>query len=317
MVNTTAMAAFLDLPREIRDMIYDYCLVVSDAIDPHPIPHERRRTTPRTSRPEVALLRVNRMVGAEATEALYGQNIVRLSTTTQNNAWFIYTARDDALECPYEWHPKAQLVRKFVTSFDFRHVDPDEIASLNRSLRKPPQDRRVLTASLHNERMWFLNYILDLRLGMLAKLPKRPAVEIDFRDSFCLNGCCRLIFPREWSVLIARFSSFTAVGLGDIHEDVCLIKAIQQEAGCDFNIEIADSKQDWAPLDRSVTELWTRKVAAKQSSTVLRLENWDISTINERFAKGEYGWVVNTIPYADGCCWECSKVCGRKWTSES
>ncbi|KAL8663665.1 MAG: hypothetical protein Q9168_008055 [Polycauliona sp. 1 TL-2023] len=72
---------FLDLPLEIRDIIYEYCLVMPGEIVPYPSLLEKRRERMNApcEKPTVALLQTSHQVRNESRPFLYGQNVWRLS----------------------------------------------------------------------------------------------------------------------------------------------------------------------------------------------------------------------------------------------
>ncbi|KAL8658216.1 MAG: hypothetical protein Q9202_007613 [Teloschistes flavicans] len=74
----------MDLPVEIRDMIYDYALMVPGQINPYPTIAERKEHIigPQCERPSVALLQVSKQVREEAQNSLYGKNVWVISCQT-------------------------------------------------------------------------------------------------------------------------------------------------------------------------------------------------------------------------------------------
>lgn len=73
---------FTDLPREIRDMIYELCLCVEGDIFPYkphsypPYEHNKEKG------PTLAMLALSRGTRNEARPVFYGKNIFRLTTTS-------------------------------------------------------------------------------------------------------------------------------------------------------------------------------------------------------------------------------------------
>ncbi|KAL8643853.1 MAG: hypothetical protein Q9226_008079 [Calogaya cf. arnoldii] len=66
---------FLRLPGELRNQIYELCLVVDGTINPYPAQYQDNLIVPKgQSKPSVALLRVSKLVKAEAQPILYGRN---------------------------------------------------------------------------------------------------------------------------------------------------------------------------------------------------------------------------------------------------
>ena len=69
------MSAFLSLPREVRDMIYRFCLERDFIIVPHPTTRNEKRIHRRQNDlPSVALLATNKQLRAEARAILYFNN---------------------------------------------------------------------------------------------------------------------------------------------------------------------------------------------------------------------------------------------------
>ena len=90
------MACFLDLPRELRDQIYGYCLIVQGVLVVQP-GHSGEPTAPRYrggSPPALALLSVNQQINQEAAPIFYGKNCWRILAD--------YSAEPDF--CFYEKH---------------------------------------------------------------------------------------------------------------------------------------------------------------------------------------------------------------------
>lgn len=67
---------FTRLPREINDAILELCLVVEGPINPYPTKNEDQNPFEKAvCKPDVALLKVNKGINAEASESLYGGNL--------------------------------------------------------------------------------------------------------------------------------------------------------------------------------------------------------------------------------------------------
>lgn len=150
------MPAFENLPREIRDQIYEYCLLYSGEIIPFPRAHERelskrsrqleedtklraghiprqkvvrnaflgypkvkREALQTESKPCISLLGVNSMIREEAARILFGKNIWRLSSR-------IYT-KDDRYRL---WETFAKYFRHIITTFDTRDTDETRVLDL-------------------------------------------------------------------------------------------------------------------------------------------------------------------------------------------
>lgn len=314
-------------------MIYEYCLFESDEIDPHPIYHELRQSRhPATidvhetqpplaaEKPAVALLRVNKQVSAEATETLYTKNTVRLSTTSYLTGWLYFDGEDrdnenldENLEGVFtqfgmaKWLQEAELVQRFITSFDFRDVPPDELARIQEEEADFSWPTQIMPTVIHDERRAMLDVIFSVRLNMLTSLKQRPAVEINLAQSRCPNGCCRLIYPSEWSTSMSQLRKLTLTGIRNMHEDLSLVRGLERH-GIEFNIEDKASAQGpWRSFLPSVTKTWREKAHTRLPSLTIRLLGFSDAEVRERFKKGSYGFMIKSIPPKDAC--GCESVC--------
>ncbi|KAL8806450.1 MAG: hypothetical protein Q9182_001365 [Xanthomendoza sp. 2 TL-2023] len=106
---------FMDLPPEIRNFVYEYCLTVAGEIVPYPTIAERfdELMTPKYEKPAVALLGVSRKIGDEARPHLYGNNVWRISYQARP---FLPTTVWDMNLCYF---------RHVTTSFDHRDITPE------------------------------------------------------------------------------------------------------------------------------------------------------------------------------------------------
>ncbi|KAL8892577.1 MAG: hypothetical protein Q9215_000574 [Flavoplaca cf. flavocitrina] len=113
------MTHFLSLPPEVRNMIYEYCLVVQRQIVPIPPVYDDTRldlasqftgdAESRNQKPSLSLLRVNKQINIETEPIFYGQNI-----------W--------CMETPWHLEQKAAFMRNLTVSLDFRDLCLDWVA---------------------------------------------------------------------------------------------------------------------------------------------------------------------------------------------
>ena len=109
-----AMTGFLDLSREIRDMIYALALVVEDVIVPYSefYPLSDEELSFRKNMPTTGLLGVNKLIGAEAAEVFYGKNTWRITSDFPGAARHVFFKR------------QRHLFRRVVIVFSQGNVDP-------------------------------------------------------------------------------------------------------------------------------------------------------------------------------------------------
>ncbi|KAI4182139.1 MAG: hypothetical protein LQ346_006643 [Caloplaca aetnensis] len=114
----------LSLPPEIRNLIYDHSLIVSQEIIAYPSRAEEEEVeeqgTSATSShfPNLALLLTNRQIWQEARPCLYGKNIWRLSYQTQHS----HPQDGWDLALPPLWTNNAPLFRHISMRFDHRDL---------------------------------------------------------------------------------------------------------------------------------------------------------------------------------------------------
>ena len=162
-------------------MIYEYCLIADSAIDPYPMIYEQPELGPyRPRNPDVALLRVNKSIGAEAAVVLYEKNTWKLS----------YNEASDLL-----WEASKHHIRKLIISFDVRDLDSTyrlEIAVAARESPKFPTSinlreechERGIISLVHDRWWWKMDKTFEMRLTDL---------HLDFTNCYCPVGCCRLL----------------------------------------------------------------------------------------------------------------------------
>ena len=222
------MSAFEKLPREIRDLIYEHCLLYKGEIIPFPRDYERvgldrhpvltdaimlresharklrrgyRREPfvgyPRIERyswqtehkPCVALLGVNSTVREEAATVLFGKNEWRLSSMS-------YVQDDRYLL----WKTYALYFRHIVARFDARDIDETKLLDIK--MRKTAReeensgdaedsDHFDLTGSveIHEEEVNLLKDDFIARWEILQQM-KLKSLSLDFSRLYCSHGCC-------------------------------------------------------------------------------------------------------------------------------
>ncbi|MCJ1459674.1 hypothetical protein MMC28_010053 [Mycoblastus sanguinarius] len=207
------MSPFEKLPREVRDNIYEFCLLYDGEIIPFPTEYDREelgfwqggqeshksvgkaflgyssaKESARSSveRPCFALLAVNSMIQAEAATILFGKNTWRLAYTPH-----------DCVEVYSFWDRCTKYLRHLVIKFDFRDVGSKQLLEINQScMRELPSSGhfeeidRDTGDAIHNQRISCLITTFERKTGLLA-LTDLKSLSLDFQNLFCPSGCCR------------------------------------------------------------------------------------------------------------------------------
>ncbi|KAL8948528.1 MAG: hypothetical protein Q9222_005296 [Ikaeria aurantiellina] len=204
------MACFLDLPLEIRTMIYEYCLVVQGEIVPYPAEYEYPRykgdkksdqeDNYMKRKPDVALLQVNKQIGEEARQILHGRNLWRVSLPSTKRNGESWRTVLSMYENVYE------SVRHVVTSFDVRDLGLEQSIKFhegwNNRLPSPsyndtdpaPQSR---LDNIHYDRKLKLERRWDRKIDAMVPLSRETLI-IDITNCWCPFGCCRMFAEMQW-----------------------------------------------------------------------------------------------------------------------
>ena len=214
------MSAFEKLPREIRDLIYERCLMYDGQITPflrnyermvedrppQLIPWagcERRRKDdlgpfvgyPRHKRnarqtekiPCVALLRVNSTIRNEAAIILFGKNVWQLSSASYE--------RNDRYSL---WRTYAKYFRHIVTRFEARDVDETKLLDIEmREMARIEDDSedsdhfdQAGSIITHQEKVSLLRDEFTAKRDILQRMNLK-SLSLDFSSLSCPAGCCR------------------------------------------------------------------------------------------------------------------------------
>ncbi|KAI4263544.1 MAG: hypothetical protein L6R42_001313 [Xanthoria sp. 1 TBL-2021] len=196
---------FLELPAEIRNEIYEMCLVVDGTINPYPVPYrDNNLIAPNgQSKPLVALLRVSKLLNAEARPILYGRNTWLYNQNCvairQNHAAFARQPFWDHLNSSRLAHTPMGHV---IMTFSFRDLNQEELRPLyttwarTQHLLRPggnPQATAMKIAHSEHYRVlyniWYWKAKRFVELVSRLHAPKR--LTLDFTECYCHGGCCR------------------------------------------------------------------------------------------------------------------------------
>ena len=188
------MPGFMDLSREIRDMIYTLALVVDDVIIPYHefYPLSAKELSFRKNMPCIGLLGVSKVVEAEAAEVLFGKNTWRITSNFQGAArkriWkdTIFVRR-------------APLFRHVILVFNQGDVDPYEYRCLTQNIYEDYesededfQDRDAdIKKDMHESAVDIMGDSWTFRVGCFVKMSNLVSVKLDVYWLYCHTGCCR------------------------------------------------------------------------------------------------------------------------------
>ncbi|KAL9626880.1 MAG: hypothetical protein Q9204_006967 [Flavoplaca sp. TL-2023a] len=210
---------FLRLPAEIRNQIYELCLLVDGSINPYPVHYQDSRVVPEgQSKPSVALLRVSKQIKAEARPIYHGrntwlhnQNSIRFQ---QNSASFARQPFWDKFNAS-----RRTLLGHVIIKFSFRDLAQGGLVGIftdwtqSKRLHQPMSNSRTTALEIaHDQQIVILYHLWQPKIKQMMKLVCRshPPKELtlDFAECYCQSGCCRpmstlidalMLSPRNWA----------------------------------------------------------------------------------------------------------------------
>ena len=194
------MTGFLNLPLEIRQIIYDFSLVTAKVIRPHVslFEVETGLEVSKELKNELAmgLLSVNRLIREEARIVFYGSNVWYLSARFR-----YYESEDWSLHhfSPL-WTANIQLFRRILINFDMREAhtkDTLAVAKHNYSTFNyhHVEQKENYTQHYHHDDIQILTMIAWARKLDLLHSMSLSSLDILVNDCYCPATCCRLVVP--------------------------------------------------------------------------------------------------------------------------
>lgn len=192
------------LPREIRNMIYKFCLVVHGEIVPYKENYDRDTAQDYTGdKPMVALLAVDKAIRQEAASILYGKNLWRITSKADDLAKPSYTLISIALSGGCEpktiWTVHARRFRRVIIyahRLDVNDLDLDVLSSIARSTAAMDLHQRMARAHKRNFNRMLGSW--STKFSLVLDMPKLISVTFNVDKLYCLNGCCRVRILREF-----------------------------------------------------------------------------------------------------------------------
>ena len=179
-------------------MIYEFCLVVEDAIEPYPpkwATIEDNYVPAGQKYPNLtALLKVNNLVGAEAQEILYSRNNWRVPVV-------------DTLGSPTIFNQYPELFRSITMAFDSRDLPGAVRAEVIRlAHRDGNMSEGARAREVHTVLQREMTKIWDqARLLCEQYMEDATTITIDIENLACPSGCCRSKMFRRAAPFHASF----------------------------------------------------------------------------------------------------------------
>lgn len=197
------MDSFSTCPREVRDLIYEHCLIVDVAINPYPADYEvntRRFQTSKAQRPSPALLAVSKIIGAEARQILYAKNLWQINPNLPT-------------ENIFESHPL--LFRNVTIAFDQRDLPEERKMAIYKAAHAKSEEswnvkatQEARARAIHRDCLFAAYQIWGRRKGVVWRLTAASSITVDLENFYCPSGCCRSKLLRSSGLFDSPFLSW-------------------------------------------------------------------------------------------------------------
>ncbi|KAF7192862.1 hypothetical protein HII31_05776 [Pseudocercospora fuligena] len=231
---------FLDLPRELRDLVFQHCLVVGN-LGLGPILPRGREPHPSANKPEWQLLQVNKQIREEAAKVLLGENSVILNTID----WDTMSDHFEKISCV----SLDKLLHHFLTrvniAFEVRNINQLSLDALDiaRSFRTYQEEDLYEDA----EERLAIHYLSSEDYQHWASMVKAihsknlKEVRIDVTNCYCVFGCHRLV--RE------AWHAFQCLNLNAKLENIVVLGTKSEDERYSIKADIVssllESDEDW------------------------------------------------------------------------
>ena len=189
-IQPTGKASLLSLPKEIRDEIFEYCLLYDGEIIAYPTWYEHADgdVNKEQELPSVNLLEVNKQIREEAAKIVFGKNTWRTPVIF------------DSFVDPPAWRDHFHCLRKLTLPFDFRAIDQKLLLNEVRDRaayfhvadwsRQSLDQRRI---NLHEGALNRLHNRFLQGIAMVCLCVNVKSLTLDFTYCFCPQVCCRMV----------------------------------------------------------------------------------------------------------------------------
>lgn len=186
---------FKDWPFEIREKIYEGCLIYPKELIPFPASYELPNV--REPRPKVkpwnALLYVDKQISAEAAEVFYGKNTWRISDSVAKVRRRLNGGDGSR---PLLWKVHLPKMRNVTMALDVDALDPKVVRKVSREVRVKggrEQTYKQRRLNIHRELLPRLQDQWVLKLRRLADIDCLDSLDVVLSDAFCPGEHCRPI----------------------------------------------------------------------------------------------------------------------------
>lgn len=190
------MATFMDLPLEVRNIIYEYCLLKNSTLVPFKefYPLRPKDLAFRKDLPTVALLQVNKTIEAEAAATLYGKNVWRVTVEVTHISPVPSPVTGEPIgPIDFLWKKRGPLFRNVILVFDQRDarlhdVKNDTLITTYYSHLQTPEQRRD---RMHDMIKSNVKCYWGLKFDFVYHMTNIRSLTLDVQLAFCHFGCCR------------------------------------------------------------------------------------------------------------------------------
>ena len=246
------MPGLMDMPAEIRYQILELCLVVEGTINPYPALHEGRDQFAKCNRkPDVALLKVNKVLNLEATRTIYSMNTWQLSSPRPLVRPQFAIDLIWLLHCGRIFHLRMVM--------DIYDIPPNTILNAAREADERSLEGDQRMTFVHDRCLRDTEQTIRWKMVMVTSIQPLK-LEIDIKNMYCPTGCCRdeLIkySGRRVRKIVARCDELRAhghsTGLRTDLNVVGLVKGeernlIRKTWKQDLEVEADEELVDWTP----------------------------------------------------------------------
>ncbi|KAK0508088.1 hypothetical protein JMJ35_009172 [Cladonia borealis] len=179
------MPGLMDMPSEIRYQILELCLLVEGTINPYPALHEDKDQFAKCNRkPDLALLKVNKVLNFVATRIFYKRNTWQLGSPRPLELPPFQNQKD------LMWEFHRDRILRLRIRMDMYDLPPNTVLEAARKANERSLGGQQRTTFVHDDSLKDTRATIFWKMVMIYYI-KPLTVEVDMKDMFCPVGCCR------------------------------------------------------------------------------------------------------------------------------